>query len=75
LFIDKTLPYAIAFGFETQFLEKVTPLLKDIEQSWLNTKEYPSIPVIDTVSLIKMSLSKIRDNGAILNNGVHYLYS
>jgi hypothetical protein len=35
LFIDKTLPYAVAFGMEIQFLNKVTPLLKDIEQTWL----------------------------------------
>jgi hypothetical protein len=35
LFIDKTLPYAVAFGLETEFLKKVTPLLKDIEQTWL----------------------------------------
>ncbi len=62
LFVDKTLPYAVAFGLETQFLEKVTPLLKDIEQSRLFKKNYPQFPVVDTTSLIKMSLSRIRDN-------------
>jgi len=62
LFVDKTLPYAVAFGLETQFIEKVTPLLKDIEQSWLFQKNYPKFPVLDTVSLLRMSLSKIRNN-------------
>lgn len=73
LFVDKTLPYAVAFGLETQFLEKVTPLLKDIEQSWLFKKNYPSYPVLDTVSLIKMSLSKIWNNWEILEYGAHNL--
>ena len=45
LFVDKTLPYAVAFGLETQFLEKVTPLLKDIEQSRLfkETRDFGKI--------------------------------
>ena len=29
LFIDRTLPYATAFGLETQFLKKISPLKKD----------------------------------------------
>ena len=62
LFIDKTLPYAVAFGLETQFIEKVTPLLKDIEQSWLSQKNYTTFPVIGSASLIRMSLSKIWNN-------------
>ena len=73
LFVDKTLPYAVAFGMETQFLEKVTPLLKDIEQSWLFKKNYPQFPVVDTTSLIKMSLSRIRDNWKILEYGARNL--
>lgn len=73
LFVDKTLPYAVAFGLETQFLEKVTPLLKDIEQSRLFKKSYPQFPVLDTVSLIKMSLSKIWNNWKILEYGARNL--
>lgn len=75
LFVDKTLPYAVAFGLETQFIEKVTPLLKDIEQSWLFQKNYPTFPVVDTTSLIRMSLSKIRNNWKILEHWVRYLYT
>lgn len=73
LFVDKTLPYAVAFGLETQFLEKATPLLKDIEQTWLFKKNYPHFPVLDTVSLIKMSLSKIWNNWKVLQYGAHHL--
>jgi hypothetical protein len=29
LFIDRTLPYATAFGLETEFLDKITPLRSD----------------------------------------------
>jgi hypothetical protein len=29
LFIDKTLPYATAFGIETEFLNKISPLKSD----------------------------------------------
>jgi hypothetical protein len=29
LFIDKTLPYATAFGVETEFLNKISPLKSD----------------------------------------------
>lgn len=36
LFIDKTLPYATAFGLETEFLNKVTPLVKDRKAKYIN---------------------------------------
>jgi hypothetical protein len=29
LFIDKTIPYATAFGIETDFLNKISPLKSD----------------------------------------------
>lgn len=75
LFIDKTLPYAVAFWLETKFLNKVTPLLKDIEQSWLFKKNYPSFPVKDSASLIRTALSKIWDNWKILQHWARYWYS
>jgi hypothetical protein len=34
-FVDKTLPYAVAFGMESLFLKKITPLVGDMEKSWL----------------------------------------
>ncbi|MBO7505676.1 hypothetical protein J6T66_06225 [bacterium] len=36
LFIDKTLPYATAFGLETEFLKKVTPLAEDWKAQYVN---------------------------------------
>ncbi len=30
-FFDKTLPYAVAFWFETQFIKKITPILKELD--------------------------------------------
>lgn len=36
LFIDKTLPYATAFGLETEFLSKVTPLAEDWKAQYVN---------------------------------------
>lgn len=74
LFVDKTLPYAVAFWLETKFLEKTTPLLKDIEQSWLFKKNYPSFPVKDTASLIRMSLSKIWNSWNLLQLGYSNLH-
>ena len=36
LFIDRTVPYATAFGLETEFLNKVTPLAKDRKAQYIN---------------------------------------
>lgn len=35
LFFDRVLPYAIAFGLDTQFLNKVTPLVEDWNAKYL----------------------------------------
>ncbi|MBO4516019.1 hypothetical protein J5751_00935 [bacterium] len=29
LFFDKTLPYAVVFGLETEFLKKIMPILEE----------------------------------------------
>ena len=39
LFIDKTLPYATAFGLETEFLNKITPLAEDWKAQYVNWKK------------------------------------
>lgn len=36
LFIDRTIPYATAFGLETEFLNKVTPLAQDWKAQYIN---------------------------------------
>ena len=63
LFIDKTLPYAVVFGMETEFLKKVTPLLKDIEQTWLKQKTTPTFPVWDITDFMRNVLSNKRIKG------------
>ena len=35
LFVDKSLPYAIAFGLESQFIKKTTPLAEDWNAKYL----------------------------------------
>lgn len=62
LFIDNTLPYAVAFGMETEFMKKVTPLLKDIEQTWLKQNYTQSYPIKDLTCFMKDILSKIHPN-------------
>ena len=36
LFVDKILPYAVAFGLETEFLKKATPLMSELTKKWLS---------------------------------------
>ena len=42
LFIDRTLPYATAFGMETEFLKKVSPLKKDWNAKYFRWQKIPS---------------------------------
>ena len=39
LFVDKSLPYAIAFGLESQFIKKTTPLVEDWNAKYLFWKK------------------------------------
>lgn len=64
LFIDKTLPYAVAFGMETEFLKKVTPLVKDLEKSWLT---WNLIPIWNIISFIKSDSLFVHDNWYLFN--------
>ena len=48
LFVNKTLPYAIVFGMETEFLKKATPLIKDLESIFL-TWELIHFPRINSL--------------------------
>lgn len=76
LFIDKTLPYAVAFGLETEFLKKVTPLLKDIEQTWLKWwKSSISFPVWNISSFVKKILWNPERNRNLLSYGLYSLTS
>lgn len=42
LFIDKTLPYATAFGIETEFLNKISPLKSDRNAKYVRWQKVPS---------------------------------
>lgn len=42
LFIDRTLPYATAFGLETEFLDKITPLRSDWNAKYVRWKKIPT---------------------------------
>ncbi len=74
LYIDKTLPYAVAFGMETEFIKKVTPLLKDIEKTWLKWNSDIMFPVLDTISFMKKIVFNSKQNKALLNLGIRSLY-
>ena len=42
LFVDRTLPYATAFGLETEFLNKISPLRKDWNAKYVRGTKVPS---------------------------------
>ena len=42
LFIDRTLPYATAFGMETEFLKKISPLKNDWDAKYFRWTKVPS---------------------------------
>ena len=42
LFIDRTLPYATAFWMETEFLNKISPLMEDWNAKYAGWKKIPS---------------------------------
>ena len=75
LFIDKTLPYAVAFGMETEFMKKVTPLLKDIEQTWMSKKTYPTFPVLDVTDFMKNIITDRRILKNVIKTGFSSLSS
>lgn len=64
LFVDKTLPYAVAFGLETEFLKKTTPLVKDLEKSWLT---WDLIPVWNIISFVKSDYLFKQNNWYLFN--------
>ena len=46
LFIDRTLPYATAFGLETNFLKKVSPLKKDRNAKYVRWQKVPDLSIL-----------------------------
>ena len=53
LYVDKILPYAVAFGLETEFLKKTTPLMKELEKNRLSWN------LIDLTSMIKFMKTSV----------------
>lgn len=66
-FFDKTLPYAVAFWLETEFINKVTPVLAELDMrpSWFgwNVNEMDSISRIvrDSVRALESRKAKERE--------------
>ena len=46
LFVDRTLPYATAFGLETEFLKKVSPLIKDRNAKYVRWQKVPDLSIL-----------------------------
>ena len=46
LFVDRTLPYATAFGLETEFLNKVSPLKKDRNARYFKWEKVPDLTIV-----------------------------
>jgi len=53
LYVDKVLPYAVAFGLETEFLKKTTPLIEDLNKNMI------SWSLIDLWSMISFMRSSV----------------
>jgi len=51
LYFDKTLPYAIVFGLETEFIRKVKPIMKDLNIDTTQC-DWDFISLSDTISTI-----------------------
>ena len=64
LFVDKTLPYAVAFGMESLFLKKITPLVDDMEKSWLT---WNLVSVWNIISFVKADSLFMQSNWFLFN--------
>ena len=60
LFIDRTLPYATAFGLETEFLNKISPLKKDRNAKYFRWKK-----VSPRIWVLHMLISNSDDNSLL----------
>ena len=51
-FFDKTLPYAVAFWFETSFIKKITPILEELDMRpiWLDWEIGEMNSISDTIN-------------------------
>lgn len=58
LFIDKTLPYATAFGLETEFLNKITPLAEDWKAQYVNWQKVSTTMKVITALLRSSNKNK-----------------
>ena len=53
LYIDKVLPYAVAFGLESELLKKVTPLMEELNKNWIS---WNLIDLWSMISFMKTSV-------------------
>lgn len=73
-FFDKTLPYAVAFWFETLFIKKITPILRELDirpirYDWdLNEIDSISRTVRDMVRTQELRIAKERQSRSTYNS-------
>ena len=53
LYVDKILPYAVAFGLEAELLSKATPLMKELEKNWIT---WNLIDIWNMINFMKTSV-------------------
>ena len=53
LYVDKILPYAVAFGLEAELLKKATPLMKELEKNWIT---WNLIDIWNMINFMKTSV-------------------
>ena len=56
-------------------MKKVTPLLKDIEQTWMSKKTYPTFPVLDVTDFMKNIITDRRILKNVIKTGFSSLSS
>ena len=58
-FFDKTLPYAVAFWFETEFINRITPILRELDMRpiWYDW----DINEIDSISRIVRTMIRTQE--------------
>ena len=75
MFFDKTLPYAVAFWFETMFINKITPILRELDikpvrYDWeVNDLDYVSRVVRDMIRTQELRRAKERESSSTYDSG------
>ena len=76
LFVEKSLPYAVVFGIETEFIKKITPEMLSWYDGNMNSL-LSSVKYINSFTTIPTyrSYSGSYSNGSSYSSGSSYSYS